>query len=167
MNGLLADLRMAFRGLRKAPGFTISAIVILALGIGANITAFSALKVAVLTPPPFPEADRMVSVDLTRTDENGERISRWAYPYAQRLSDWPDRLIEPVTGYRERVVTLTGFGPASQLPIEVVSTDGCLSFFLANPFGKRPFGTRAGDSTERSAFRDCGCGPAEFLRIYR
>jgi predicted permease len=123
MTGVLADLRIALRGLRKAPGFTIAAVMILALGIGANVTAFSALKVAVLTPPPFPEADRMVSVDLTRTDENGERISRWAYPYVQRLSEWPDCLIEPVTGYRERVATLTGFGPASQLPIEVVSTD--------------------------------------------
>ena len=121
MDGLFGDLRVALRGLRKAPGFTISAVIILALGIGANVTAFSALKVAVLTPPPFPAADRMVSVDLTRTDDDGSRISRWAYPYVQRLSEWPDRLIEPVTGYRERVATLTGFGPASQLAIEVVS----------------------------------------------
>jgi predicted permease len=123
LDGLLADTRVALRGLRKAPGFTFSAVTILALGIGANVTAFSALKVAVLTPPPFPEADRMVSVDLTRTRTDGTRISRWAYPYLQKLVDWPDRLIDPVAGYRQRVATLTGFGPASQLPIEVVSPD--------------------------------------------
>ena len=121
MTGFVADLRLALRGIRKAPGFTLSAVTILALGIGANITAFSALKVAVLTPPPFPESARMVSVDLTRSGNDGERASRWAYPYLQKLADWPDRLIDPVAGYRQRVATLTGFGPASELPIEVVS----------------------------------------------
>jgi predicted permease len=98
-------------------------VVILALGIGANVTAFSALNVAVLTPPPFPEAERLVSVDLTRGTGQRERISRWAYPYLERLVDWPDRLIEPVAGYRQRFATLTGFGPASQLSIEVVSPE--------------------------------------------
>jgi predicted permease len=123
MDGIFTDIRLALRGLRKAPGFTLSAVIILALGIGANVTAFSALKVVVLTPPPFPEAERLVSVDLTTSRNDREGISRWAYPYLQRLADWPDRLIEPVAGYRERVATLTGFGPASQLNIEVVSPD--------------------------------------------
>jgi putative ABC transport system permease protein len=121
MGGVLADVRLALRGLSKAPGFTVSAVLILALGIGANVTAFSALKVAVLTPPPFPESDRLVSVDLTRTGDGRTDISRWAYPYLERFAEWPDRLIEPVAGYRERVVTLTGFGPASHLNVEVVS----------------------------------------------
>ncbi len=123
MNGLLTDVRVALRSLRKAPGFTVSAVIVLALGIGANVTAFSALKVAVLTPPPFPEADRMVSVDLTRTSEGREWLTRWAYPYVQRLADWPDRLIDPVAGYRDQIATLTGFGPATDLNIEVVSPD--------------------------------------------
>ncbi len=121
MSGTFADLRLALRGLRKAPGFTISAVAILALGIGANVTAFSALKVAVLTQPPFPEAGQLVSVDLTRTENNRERISRWAYPYVQRLADWPERLVDPVASYRHNVATLTGFGPAVQFATEVVS----------------------------------------------
>ncbi len=123
MTGTFADLRLALRGLRRAPGFTISAVAILALGIGANVTAFSALKVAVLTPPPFPEAEQLVSVDLTRSESNRERISRWAYPYVQRLTDWPDRLVDPVASYRHNVATLTGFGPASHFATEVVSPD--------------------------------------------
>jgi predicted permease len=123
MDGILTDIRLVLRGLRRAPGFTLSAVIVLALGIGANVTAFSALKVAVLTPPPFPDADRLVSVDLTGASSQGKWISRWAYPYVQRLADWPDRQIEPVAAYRERTATLTGFGPASQLNIEVVSAD--------------------------------------------
>jgi predicted permease len=121
MGGILSDVRLALRGLSKAPGFTVSAVLILALGIGANVTAFSALKVAVLTPPPFPEAERLVSLDLTRTGDGRREISRWAYPYVQRLADWPNRLVGPIAAYRERVATLTGFGPASHLNIEVVS----------------------------------------------
>jgi len=117
------DVRLALRGLRRVPGFTLAAVLILALGLGANITTFSALKLAVLTPPPFPESDRLVNVDLTRAAEGGPRTSRWAYPYLQTLVDWPDRLIDPVAGYRQRVATLTGFGPASQLSIEIVSPD--------------------------------------------
>ena len=123
VGGVLADLRFAVRGLRKAPGFTASAVVVLALGIGATVTAFAGFKVAVLSPPPFPDADRLVSVDLTRSGDDGERTSRWAYPYFQRLVEWPDRLIDPVAAYRQRVVTLTGLGPATQLNIEVVSPD--------------------------------------------
>ena len=123
LDGILTDIRLAFRGLRKAPGFTVSAVLILALGIGANVTAFSALKIVVLTPPPFPEAERLVSVDLTMSRNDRTGFTRWAYPYVQRLADWPDRLIEPVAGYREQVATLTGFGPASQLNIEVVPPD--------------------------------------------
>jgi predicted permease len=121
MDGVLTDIRLALRGLRKTPGFTLSAVVILALGIGANVTAFSALKVVVLTPPPFPEAERLVSVDLTISRNDRKGITRWAYPYLQKLADWPDRLIEPVAGYRKLVATLTGLGPASRLNIEVVS----------------------------------------------
>jgi putative ABC transport system permease protein len=123
MDGILTEIRLALRGLRKAPGFTLSAVIVLALGIGANVTAFSALKVSVLTPPPFPEAERLVSMDLTRASGNRKEISRWAYPYVQRLADWPDRLIEPIAGYREKTATLTRLGPASQLNIEVVSPD--------------------------------------------
>jgi len=120
---LSRDVRLALRGLRRVPGFTLAAVLILALGLGANITTFSALKLAVLTPPPFPEADRLVNVDLTRAAEGGPRTSRWAYPYLRTLINWPDRLVDPVAGYRQRVATLTGFGPATQLSIEIVSPD--------------------------------------------
>jgi putative ABC transport system permease protein len=124
-NGVLADLRLALRGMRKAPGFTLAALAVLALGIGANTTAFSAAKVAVLAGPPFPEADRMVMVDLLRKDGDDDpgRPGRWPYPLLLAVENVPDRLVDPVAGFDSRSVTLTGMGPAEELGMEIVSAE--------------------------------------------
>jgi putative ABC transport system permease protein len=66
------DLRFAFRSLRKSPGFSIVAIVTLALGIGANTAIFSVIESALLRPLPFPRADRLVRLYET-LEENGAR----------------------------------------------------------------------------------------------
>lgn len=56
------DLRRAARSLRKAPGFTLAAVVLLALGIGAATALFGPLYSLVLAPLPFPQANRLVRV---------------------------------------------------------------------------------------------------------
>jgi len=65
MDILLADLKQSARRLLKTPGFTIAALVTLALGIGANVAIFTMVNGIVLRPLPYPDADRLVSVRHT------------------------------------------------------------------------------------------------------
>jgi len=58
----MSDIRYAFRNLLRRPGFTIIAVVTLALGIGANTAIFSAIYALLLKPLPWPELDRVVAI---------------------------------------------------------------------------------------------------------
>lgn len=62
MSALSSNLRMAVRDLLRAPGFTLTAVLTLALGIGANTAAFSLMKRLMLDVVPFPDADRLVMI---------------------------------------------------------------------------------------------------------
>src|SRR4051795_3504972 len=62
MDTLLQDIRFGWRLLRRTPGFTASAVLALALGIGATTAIFSVLDRVVLRPLPYPDADRLAMV---------------------------------------------------------------------------------------------------------
>src|SRR5580700_2582360 len=62
MGTLLQDVRYGLRNLARNPGFTLVAMLTLALGIGANTTIFSVINNTLLKPLPFPNADRVVMI---------------------------------------------------------------------------------------------------------
>src|SRR5579863_5790957 len=62
MTALLHDLRFALRQMRRSPGFALTAVVTLALGIAANVIVFGVLQALILRPLDLPHADRVMTL---------------------------------------------------------------------------------------------------------
>ena len=80
----MTDLRYAVRQLARSPGFTLVAVLTLALGAGANSLLFSVIYAVLLRPLPYPDPDRILSVGLAPEDKAsarslGGQVSHWAY----------------------------------------------------------------------------------------
>jgi putative ABC transport system permease protein len=64
MEALISDLRYAWRELRKRPGFALTAVLSLALGIGATSAVFSVIYAVLIDPFPYPGSDRIMEIHL-------------------------------------------------------------------------------------------------------
>jgi len=109
------------RMLVKRPGFTLIAIIALALGIGANTAIFSVINTVLLKPLPFPDPDRLMSVWATHP-QRGIKHGAVSYP---DFADWRDQnqVFERMAGYHEGAFTLTGGDEPARLQGEIVSAD--------------------------------------------
>jgi putative ABC transport system permease protein len=105
----LADARFALRTLRRNPVLSATAIITLALGIGANTAIFSAVNAVILRPLPFPQSDRLVMI----SEDNPEKGWRREVAAPANYLDWKERVraFEDVAAYTPGGgSTLTGQG---------------------------------------------------------
>jgi putative ABC transport system permease protein len=103
METLLRNVRYAIRGLTRTPGFTITVVATLALGIGANTAVFSGVDAILLQPLTFPNPDTLVLVTETR---ESAPISNTA---PVRIEEWnaESTTFEAITGYYTEDVSET------------------------------------------------------------
>ena len=119
MESLLQDLRYGIRGLLKRPAFAAIALLILALGIGANTAIFSVVNAVLLRPLPYDEADRLVF--LTETNQAMAEIPI-SYP---NFTDWRNQnhVFEKVGVYNFDSYNLTSSGEAERILTAQASAD--------------------------------------------
>ena len=136
MSTLLQDLRYGARIMLKQPGFTLVAVITLALGIGANTAIFSLVNSILLRPLPFREPDRLVRM-LQASPKLG--LSSWGVSQAD-FAAYRDqnRSFETIALYNTSETNLTGVGDPERLPITTVTAD-FFKVFGVNPLLGRTF----------------------------
>ena len=90
MAAIRQDLSYALRSLAKQPGFTAMAVLMLAIGIGANVAIFSLVNAVLLKPLPFADPDRLMMVHLLSPDREAPGVMGqmiWSYPKYQVLRE--------------------------------------------------------------------------------
>ena len=110
---LLKDLRYSLRTLCKVPGFSLVAVLVLALGIGANTAIFSVVNSVVLRPLPYPGADRLALIWETDLKDGIQREG----PSAPNFLDWKQqsRSFEEMALLEVGTGTVTGEGEPEQI----------------------------------------------------
>src|SRR5215469_8175991 len=119
METLWQDIRYGVRMLRRDAGFTVIALLTLAVGIGANTAIFSILDAVLLKPLPFPEPHRLMAI-WGADSKNGEAHRTISYP---DFADYRDQnhSLESLAAYTDGTFALTGNGDPAQLHGGIVS----------------------------------------------
>ena len=136
MSSILQDVRYCFRMMLKNPGFSVIAILTLALGVSINSAVFSLVNAVLLRPLPIKDSDRVVAITSTVKRETLERRGD-SY---QDFLDWRQRstVFEEMAAYTDDFFTVTGAGAAEQIETEAVS-ESYFSLFGVKPILGRTF----------------------------
>jgi putative ABC transport system permease protein len=121
MKTMLQDLKYGARMFWKSPGFTLVAIIALALGIGANTAIFSAINTLILRPLPYRESDRLVAVwEYNRTRNVHQNVIN-----PGNFMDWRDqsKVFEEMAAFIDFRTNLTGKEEPVEIPAQAATTN--------------------------------------------
>ena len=157
MRTLLQDLRYALSQLRKSPGFTLAAVLTLAIGIGANTALFSSMDAVVMHPLAVPQLDRVMAV--SEEQDGRDHGSRW-----RNFEDWrrQSRSFEQMAVYGRANMSMTGAGDAAH--VDASRTFGELFQRAADPgvAGPRLFASDAEPGRDGVAVLNYGFWQRQF-----
>jgi predicted permease len=148
---LTQDLRYTLRTLRRTPAFALTAVTVVALGIGATTAAFSLADFVLIRPLPFPEADRLVWVSEQRPGFPRLELAPANYRDLKRMAT----SFEALGAYRGLSVNLVGARQPLRLEGAAMTAD-VLAALAVRPMIGRPF----------TAADDVGGAPATALVSY-
>ena len=119
METLIQDIRFALRVLRKNPGFALVAVLVLAIGIGANTAIFSVVDTVLLRPLPYPHAERLVFIENVF-----QQAGHTPMTYAN-FQFWRDQhqLFDQVVTYFSSIGAITGMQEPEEVPIVRISAN--------------------------------------------
>jgi MacB-like periplasmic core domain len=161
LESLARDLRFSLRTLRRAPGFTVIVILVMALGIGANVALFTVVRGVLLKPLPFQEPGRLVM--LYEADPHEDNTTGYNVVSGGMYAEWKNenRSYSSLALAQEIRVGLSGSG--GQLPEKLKSalfSWGMLRTLGVQPALGRDF-TQADDNPGAKWHRIAELGPVE------
>ncbi len=128
MGELIQDLQYSFRTFLRSPGFTLTALAALALGIGANTAIFSVVNTVLLKPLVYPEPGRIVALmNINRQGTNGASSPTKFNLYRAQAS-----VLQDVAAYHNTILNITG----NENPEQVAGMEVSEAFFRL--FGNAP-----------------------------
>lgn len=139
MRNLLSDFRFSLRLLRRNPGFSAAAIVVLALGIGANTAIFSVVNAVLLRPLPFDDPSRIMQIWHVPPPKSFPGLTRFSVSPANYL-DWHSQSssFEQMAAYGGRSFTVGGSDRPEAIQAGTVASD-FFPLFRVQPLLGRTF----------------------------
>src|SRR5919106_611405 len=135
MDALVQDVRYGLRMLARNPGFTVVAILTLAIGIGGTTAIFSFVNAVLVRPLPYPHSERLALVAGANPDGSTSEITSVT---PGDFLDWRAQTptIERMAGFSMTTFSLTRAGEPERLPAATVTSDFFLTLGVAPILGR-------------------------------
>jgi predicted permease len=139
LESVLADAKFAFRRLRRSPGFAVTVLLTLAIGIGANTAVFSVVSSVLLKPLPYPDGDQLVSLSLNAPGAEGLASFQKGLPLSPSMYftfSENNRTFQSLGTWNAQKANVTGLARPEEVNIVLV-TGGLLEALGVPPFAGR------------------------------